>query len=961
MESGNSRQPSGRHFAFFLTLLFAVIFWVSHPLPADAQSFEGQTILSLEVNSRMGITIETISRYTGIRTGIPYSSKTIRQSLDSLYATGLFTDIRVETEPILDGVAVIYNLTEKSVLAELKIKGNRVFWDRTLTEAMGLKVGEEVTEEMWKSSIDNLLDFLQRKGHLRARVHTEASEVPRTNQVRITVRVNEGDRTRIRETRFSGDTIFSGFRLWSRVRLKGGEFYDADLLEKDVRRLENLYHENGYLRAEIGPPEIAYHESTNEVDITIPIIPRTRLKIVFDGNDPFGKGKLLPHLLFREEKSYDDVVFRASADQLVKFYRSKGYPFVAVSYTTKALSEENLVQATFIIQSGSLSCLRSVLFAGNAFFPSDLLRDFIETRPGGRLKCEVLDEEKLREDVKTIRSRYLEQGFQQVKVEPRVAYNEDKTRSSLIFAIAEGPRTVISDIQFEGNQALSSDLLRETIEMGTGQPYDTIPVRKDQERLLALYSQHGYVYALIEPHPVFSKDRSQVSIRYRIQEDEQVSLGRILLSGNAYTKDHVILRELLIKPGDPYNEALILISRHRIQRLGYLGNVRFEPIRPISLEAKEPIKDMRLRVQERPTKTLDLGIGYADVERLRGFIEGTHRNLWGTGRSLSLRAEGSQIENRYSTTYREPWILGYKIDGRLVVFHQVRTRDTYELITTGGSAGLEKQFTPTVRASIRYQFENNIFPEAVTVLPEDERANIASLNPSIIWDTRNDPFNPTSGFLNSLTFRDAALILGSQIQLIKVTARSSWFVPITRWLVFAVSARGGAADRFGETAEIKLFGEPTDLVPPNERFFLGGRSTVRGYDQDALGVVVDPKDCPTGSVCGTILTNEDKNGVEFIGGNAMLLFNAELRFFLPVGLGLVLFHDRGNVFRNYTDVDLSLLKSTIGGGIWYGTPVGPLRIDYGYKLNREDNLCPECPLPVEESSAEVHFTLGFSF
>lgn len=959
-----------------MTLSFgALVVWslisAGRPAIAVAQSFEGEPIISLEVNSRVGITLEVISRLTGIRTGIPYSGKTIRQSLDSLYATGLFTDVVVDVSPIEGGVAVVYQFAEKTILSDLRIEhefsGSFVFWN--LQEAMGLTIGEEFTEERWKNSIARLVNFLHRQGYLRAKLDTDVSQIPGTNQVKVKVKVNEGSRATIRETKFTGDTVYSNLRLWSQIRSNRPEFYQADILEEDSTRLENFYRNRGYLKAVIGPPEMRYQESTDEVTITIPIEAGPRLKVRFDGNGPFAESELSPLLLFEEERSYDDAIFRASADRITDFYHSQGYPFAKADYTREERPNENTIQAVFTIQPGNFACLQTVLFYGNTFFSPDRLQEMIQTRPGNTLFCGQVNPDQLDADAKAIRARYHEQGFQQIRIEPRIEYNGAKTLTYLIFAVAEGPRTRVADVQFEGQRTLTSTSLEQVVRLRPGQPFDEISLRKDQEEILVLYHQHGYVYAQADPQLEFSEDHSRVMIRYRISENEQVRIGRILLNGNTYTHEDVIRRELLVKPGDPYDETRIQLSRRKIQQLGYLGNVRLEPINPISRESREPVKDMRLTLQERPTKTLDLGVGYADVERLRGFIEGTHRNLWGTGRSLTLRAEGSQIESKYSTTYREPWVLGYPIDGRLVAFDQTQVRSTYELTTVGGTAGLEKTLTHGVTVTLQYQFENNRFKNVVPeaeLRPEDKRANIASLNPGIVWDTRNDPFNPTSGFINGLTFRDAALSLGSQVQFLKTTAQSSWFYPITRWLVLAFSARGGTAERFGQTKTVPIFGA-TDLVPPSERFYLGGRSNVRGYQQDALGIVND-----------TMVAKSDGSGVEFIGGNAMLLFNGELRVFLPGGLGLVFFNDRGNVFRNYKDADINLLKSTVGVGIWWDLFGAPLRLDYGFKLSREKDLCivppavpgdpytigkipSGCAAPVEESRGELHFTLGFAF
>ncbi|HTN42868.1 MAG TPA: outer membrane protein assembly factor BamA [Nitrospiria bacterium] len=945
-------------------MIGAVGAWLSvvRPAPATAQSFEGQTILSLEVNSRVGMTLEALSRLTGIHTGIPYSSRMIRQSLNSLYSTGLFTDVAVEVNPIEGGVAVVYQFTEKTFLSDLQIKGNRVFWTRTLKEAMGLQIGEEFTQERWRAAIANLLNFLQRKGYFRAKIDSDVSQTPGTNKAQVTVRVNEGTRAKIRETKFVGDTAYSNFQLWLKtIRSTGGEFYQADILEEDLARLQSFYHANGYLKSSVGPPEIQYKEATDEVTITVPIEAGTRLRVRFEGNGPFPDNQLTPLLLFEEEHSYDDQVFRASADRLEDFYRSKGFPFVKVDYTQRELPNEGTIEAVFEIDPGNFACLRTVLFFGNTFFTPLQLQNLIQTRPGNTLFCGTVVPDRLDSDAKILLAGYHEQGFQEIKVEPRVEYNEARTVAYLIFAIAEGPRTLITDIQFEGQQALAPAQLRKTIHLRPGQPYNEIPVRKDLEEILALYHKSGYVYARVDPELDFSKDRTQVGIRFRISENPQVRIGRIFLSGNTYTKDKVILRELDVKPGDPYDESRIQITRRRIIQLGYLGNVRFEPVTPLNPETKDTVKDMRLTVRENPTRTLDLGVGYADVEHLRGFAQWTHRNLWGTGQSLSLRAEGSSISRSASATYLEPWLLGYQLEGRLVGYEQTQERLSYTLTTTGATAGLGKNLTPTVKGSLQYQFDVDTYTNGVELLPEDQHTTIGSLTPALYWDTRDNPFSPTTGFINGVAFQDAATSLGSEVQFIKATVQSSWYYPLMRWMVVAVSARAGVSNRFGVTKTESTSGDSqsTGLLPPNERFFLGGRTSVRGYQQDELGII--PTRCHNGENCATIIPNDTNSGVDFSGGNAMLLFNGEIRIFLPGNLGLVIFNDRGNVFRLSSQVDINLIKSTIGAGLWYGTPAGPLRLDYGYKLNREKNLCPACPVVVKESPGEFHFTLGFAF
>jgi outer membrane protein insertion porin family len=327
---------------------------------------------------------------------------------------------------------------------------------------------------------------------------------------------------------------------------------------------------------------------------------------------------------------------------------------------------------------------------------------------------------------------------------------------------------------------------------------------------------------------------------------------------------------------------------------------------------------------------LEFGFGYADYDRIRGYVQVSRINLFGTGRSVSLRAYASRVEQRYTLNYTEPWIFSRDLDGRLGLEYAHQLEVSYILDVASVSAGLDKTFTDSLRGILIYQYEHdyisNVDPAiAPQISPEAlGRFNIASINPILIFDTRDNPYNPTRGFSVELTFRDAAKILGSEKQFLKETVKFSEIFPLKSGLILALSQRGGAARPFGESTE----------VPLSELFLAGGRSTVRGYDQDKLGIqgvtIVDNK--PT-------------------GGGGLLIFNEELRLNLPYSIGLVFFFDHGNVWPKVDDIRFDQIKSTTGAGIRYNTPVGPLRLDYGYKLNREEG----------ESRWALHFTLGHAF
>jgi outer membrane protein insertion porin family len=338
-----------------------------------------------------------------------------------------------------------------------------------------------------------------------------------------------------------------------------------------------------------------------------------------------------------------------------------------------------------------------------------------------------------------------------------------------------------------------------------------------------------------------------------------------------------------------------------------------------------------LAVVERPRLALEFGFGYLDKEGGRGFLGVSHRNLFGTGRKISARVEGGAIERRYSLNYKEPRVFSYNADATIGATYfktQASSFSEFDEEALVGTVGVEKQFTPFWKGVFLYEYKDTDITNVksgVTLTDQDVgKLIIASVNPSLIRDTRDDPFNPASGSVHVATLRIGAQSLGSEVQLVKLTHQSSRFFSPTPKTTLAISARAGGAKKFGET----------NIIPLSERFFSGGRSTVRGYAQNKLGI-------EGATIIGSLPT----------GGNALLIFNEEFRISIFKSFGMVLFFDHGNIWREFNEIKLKEIKSTTGIGFRYNTPIGPLRIDWGYKLDREE----------PESSSEFHFMLGHAF
>lgn len=898
---------------------------------------EGKKIASIEIKTEGGERIEWLKDMISLKEGDLYSSKAVRRTLDQLYRDGRFKDIIIDAELANNVVVLIYTLIEKEVISEIEISGNWFISTKELMEEIKIGEGEEITNDLLREILSKVISYYHKKGFF----HAQVEEVVKREQgmkIRtiLTLKIKEGQRTKIRELRFTGDRVFSDINLLFKIKLGKGEFFSGETLEKDMLSLENYYKDNGYINVIIGPPGVQYNERLNEVDILIPIEAGTRTKLVFEGNSSFASEKLESLLLIKEERSIDDEVLDASIQRINEFYKDKGYLLAKVGYAKNVSAEKDETEIAIKIEEGNKISLKEITFEGNQYFTSKELKKLMDIKEEGYVSLSIFNRSILLDDMNKIKALYNKNGFAGMKISDEAYIDESQSKMVVILKIDEGAQTFVDSIDIKGNRLFSERKILDEIPIKLGTPYTETAAQDGQLNILTLYAKLGYIYANVDLKPIFRDDRRGVKLLYTINEDMPVFIGRIVAKGNDFTRTKVILRELIINKGDPYDYERILRSQQRIYQLGYFSEVRFEPFR---IGEKEYTKDMVISVKEKGTGAIDIGIGYGDVERLRGFSEISQANLFGTGRYASLRGDVSQIERKFSLNYREPWAFSLPFDARigLVDLTQKRiTSDTrevlYELRQIGGTLGVDKGFTPFVKGAFLYQFEANklqdVKPDAI-LTPEDVgRVTIGSINLSAVRDSRDDPFNPASGSVNGVLFKDAAFSLGSEVQFFKVSLQSSWYFPVTKWFVLALSGRSGLAKNFGETL----------AVPISERFFLGGRSTVRGYPQDLLGIP------------GVTLKNIDGT-LTPTGGNATLLANGEIRLFLPKGLGLVLFLDGGNVWPDYREIDISEMKYSTGIGLRYNTPIGPFRLDLGYKLEPEP----------DESKSELHFTLGHTF
>jgi outer membrane protein insertion porin family len=456
-----------------------------------------------------------------------------------------------------------------------------------------------------------------------------------------------------------------------------------------------------------------------------------------------------------------------------------------------------------------------------------------------------------------------------------------------------------------------------------GKFVDYVGLEKDQEGIAAHYRDSGYLDVRITTQLLFDEGKDTTVAQFGIEEGPRYRLGKVVVQGNLLTDPVVVFREVGIAEGSPAGEKDLLKFQRAVFGTGLYKSVRIQRVK----RPAEGILDLVVEVEETFFFEIEFGAGYGTDTGVRGFVGAKNRNLDGKGRSFSSRVSASQKEQKYIGDLREPWIFGnrWKWEGGLTAYYQEAERISFSLRKASIIASITQTFFE--RSSLSFQYEvsrDHVFNVAAGAIlsPEDQgSASIAAVRTLAVLDLRNDPFNPRHGSFNSGTAELASYYFGSEVDYYKLAGQSSWYFPVFRKNTFVVSGRGGYIRPLRDTVE----------VPIQKRFFLGGRTTVRGFKEESLG---------PHAADGTA-----------IGGNYMVNLNTEFRVPLQYGFNVALFVDAGSVWlRGVPNADFDLRESA-GLGLRYVTPIGPIALDYGWKLDRRDG----------ESASEWHFTIGAVF
>jgi outer membrane protein insertion porin family len=918
------------------------------------------------------------------RAGQPFSMRQVRESVIHLFNLGEFADVRVSATEDARGVALRYDLVPLRTVAGVEIRGSLGRPPDELLDAIARRFGSVVRPDQIPDAVRLLESLYHASGRFAARITPEVS-----SSGQLAFVVDQGPLARLGRIEVNGVPEGGRGPLLVRLGLDEGAVYDPVDVEQRLAEYEADVRGRRYYDADFRH-EVTPSADGRSVAMLLDIQTGSPVTILFEG-DAVPDAPLAELVPVAREGSIDEDLLEDSSLRVETHLRSLGYRDARVTHLR--LAELGVLSVVFTVDRGAEFQVQEVSFEGHQALSVAELRELFGVASGTPLVQSALEQ-----GVRALAAQYAQLGHRAVQIRPATIELADTLSGvvpvSLAVEIVEGPRTMVGAVGFEGSTAFSAAQLGALVDVVPGVPYYGPRLAADADAVLAHYLNEGYETTQVEVLPRFDETGATADVTFVVREGPQVLVDHVLVVGNRQIASSAIRRELALRPGQPLGRDEVDETRRRLTALGLFRRIE---LRQFSHGGANR-RDVVVVVDEAPATRVGYGGGLEVTQRLRatqagaaaeqlelaprGFFEIGRRNLWGRNRSIdlftrvSLRREDDPDaevpqsslgfnEYRVLLNYREPRAFRQSGDLFVAGFIEQAIRPSFDLFSRGVSAELRRVIGLSMTGSVGYTYgQNRVTNEQLQ--PEDRplvdrlfpEVTLSSFSSGLVRDTRDDPLETTSGSLLGVDGEVALRAIGSAVGFVKTTLQGFVYRGLPGDLVFAAGVRLGLARGFSHTVTLpplpnfvttpddvlrredtgESISVPIQALPASERFFAGGDTTVRGFALDRLGdgATIDPNGFPT-------------------GGNAMVVLNSELRVPVAGPLQVVGFLDAGNIFDSVSHLRPSHIRGGAGFGVRYGSPVGPIRVDLGFKLDRREFAGQR------ESLTALHLSIGQAF
>ena len=970
-------QLSGAFFFLLCALLFAAAAGAQVTVVGPQSAYEGQPVAAVDLIANPHRDVQPFQSLVEQKAGAPYSQRAVEASIAALERSGQFPKVQVTVIPDPSGLRLDFLLEPAYFVGAIDFPNvGKFFAYSRLLQVVNLPDEDPYDKARIAVAEKALQRFLQNNGYFQATVHADSQIDDAHQLVDVNFTVHMGKRARIGKVSFQSSDPSENASLQHSVRslrarftgglLKPGKVYTRERIKAATTLIHRTLSQQRRLTSHVqeNPPQ--YHADSNRVDVSFtvkagPVVTvRTtgaRLTVL-----PFMSGRQIKKLIpIYSEGSLDPDLVQEGRQNLVDYFQKKGYFDVQVKANLQ--NQPNQIILAYEIDKGKKHKVDRIVLQGNHEISEKELLAQVVIKKAHFWSHGSMSQKLLKQSVKNLEALYNDRGYEEVKVEPQTVDHEPKV--DVVFNIQEGAQTVIRNTEVTGNRNVPYEQLAapQGLQLRSGAPFSPRRLAEDRNRISANYLNRGYLNAEVNTKVKRDTgDPRQVDVTYAINEHQMVRVGAVLALGQKRTRASLISKTAEVSGEAPMRRGDLLAAESRLYDLNIFDWSSVGPRRPIVDQTEETAL---IKVHEAKRNELTYGFGFEVSHRggnvpsgtvavpggppvqlggnkiapsqstfasPRGSIEYSRRNMRGLGEIATGSLLLSRLDQRALTTYSQPHFIGSQWSS-LTSFSAERT--TENPLFAAGLGDLSFQVERLIsrrfntRLQVRYDFNKTYLSHLLVpelVLPQDRNIHLSTFSSTILRDTRDKPLDAHRGNLGTITLGITPTAFGSSANFAKLTSQYAYYKPF-RSIVFANSIRLGLVKSFSGS-----------FVPTSQLYFSGGGNSLRGFPINEAGPQRVVPFC-------NVLTGQSgcTNVTVPVGGRQLFILNSEVRF--PLGLmkplGGVVFYDGGNVYsainlhnfvNNYTN--------TVGFGLRYATPIGPIRFDIGRNLNPVPGIKP---------------------
>jgi outer membrane protein insertion porin family len=705
------------------------------------------------------------------------------------------------------------------------------------------------------------------------------------------------------------------------IQVRAGEDFASGAIDRDIR---SLYRTGLFEFIEVKREELP----GKLVNLVFEITPKFRVQAVrFDGNKEEKSARLQKEISTKANSALDEHTVKADVEKLHEFYQKHGFNQVQVSYDIDRDRSSGYGTVTFKIREGEKVRISDIRFTGNNHVKAKTLRKQMDTKrwwmfswltDSGRFKDDSFED-----DVSKLADYYRDHGYLDVDIpQDRILYQYPKPGRLLIsIHVDEGRQYRIGDISVTGCKLYAEELLKLVLRQKSGMIFRPSKLDKDVQTLEDFYGRSGYLDTRVRLVRKANMATGNIDIEYQVEESEKYYVESVKIEGNAKTRSSVVIRELILGPGDVFDTVRMKASKMRLENTRFFEDVNLTP-ESTNIPGR---RNLKISFKEGRTGNFSFGAGYSSLERATFFTELSQSNFdifdrndqaffQGAGEKFRLRFQVGQLSNEVMLSYEEPWLFQKELALGFSIYRESSSylSSYYEEVRTGGQVYLRKHL-------FEY-FEGKLTLTDETINIDNVAAGVSSVIQALAGETRtvkvgfelmrdvrDKMIGTTRGSRIQIDTSVAGGVLGGSNDYYSIEARGSEFIPVFRaqTQVLSLIARGGVIEHYGKSSDVAWY----------DKFFLGGPDDLRGFEFRDVG----PKDV---------------NDVP-IGGKTYGMFTAEYTMDVVKPLRFAFFYDAGFLNSGAYDFNPSRYNDDFGFGLRMYVMGAPLALDYGIPLTTD--------------------------